>query len=72
VVPEYVLLPVRITVPSVCLTVPLPEMALPIVVVPVRLNTRAALFTTAPVPSVPLAPPQPTYSVPALIVVPPL
>ena len=36
VVPVYVLAPVRITVPNVWVTVPLPEIALPIVVVPCR------------------------------------
>jgi len=63
---------VKISVPPVCATVPLPEIALPIVAVPVRLNIRAALFTTPPEPSVPLLDHSPTCSVPTLIMVPPL
>ncbi len=67
--PVYVLSPVRMTVPNVCVTVPLPEIALSIVVVPVRENTSAALFTTASVPSVPT---DTSSIVPSTIVVPPL
>ena len=53
--PEYVFVPVSVTVPNVCVTVPLPEIALGIVAVSVRLNTSAALSTTAPLPSVPVS-----------------
>jgi len=47
-------------------------MALATVSAPVRLNCRVASFVVAPVPSAPVAPPAPTLSVPAEIVVVPL
>ena len=47
-----------------CVSVPVPPMALPTVMLSLRLNDSAALLVTAPVPSVPLVPPLPTCTVP--------
>ena len=55
-----------------CVSVPVPLMAALIATASDRSKTRMALFTTAPVPSVPLVPPLPICRVPPLIVVPPL
>jgi hypothetical protein len=44
----------------------------PTVIASLRLKVSVALFVTAPVPSVPVVPPLPICSVPALIVVVPL
>jgi len=48
---------------------PLPLIALPTVTMSLRLNARLALLTTLPAPRLPAAPPLPTCSVPAPIVV---
>ena len=56
-----------------CVTVPVPLMTPPTAsAASLRLKVKAALSTTAPVPSWPVVPPLPTCSVPALIVVVPL
>ena len=63
-------MPVRVVVPVPSLvSAPVPEMSLAMVRVSVRLICRVALLTTAPVPRVPVAPPAPTLSVPAEMVV---
>ena len=59
---------VRVLVPNL-LKVPLPEMALLTLVTPEWLNANAALFTTAPVPMLPVVLPLPICKVPALTVV---
>ena len=70
--PPAKLLPLeRVNVPEPSMmTLPGPEM-LDAVKLPVRLNRSVPLFTTLPEPSEPVAPPLPTCSVPAEIVVPP-
>ena len=67
------LLPVRVRV-LVCSLVrpPEPLMLLASVRLPVRLICSVPLLLTAPVPSVPAAPPLPTSKVPAEMVVAPL
>ena len=55
-----------------CVTVPVPEMRLLSLMALLLSYTKAALSTTPPVPKLPVVPPAPTCSVPALIVVPPL
>ena len=73
VVPEYVLVPVSVVVPApACTRLPLPLITLATVNALLRLNLSVALSVTAPVPSVPAAPPAPTSRVPALTVVVPV
>ena len=63
--PVCVAAPERTTVPvPACSTEPAPERLPAIVSVPVRLKTRDPLFVIAPAPSVPVAPPAPTRTVP--------
>jgi len=63
------LLPVSVVVPApLCVSVPVPDMALAMVSAPVRLITRALLLIVLPVPSAPVAP-LPICKVPAEIVV---
>src|SRR4029079_4272951 len=73
VAPLYVLAPVSVSVPAPSfVNAPVPLIALATANESLRLNVRAALFTTAPVPSVPIVPPLPIWSVPAeIVVVPP-
>ena len=54
------------------LRAPAPPMALAAVSELLRLKTSVALFVTAPVPSEPVVPPLPTWSVPLPIVVAPV
>jgi hypothetical protein len=70
--PVYVLSAVRIVVPPpIWLTAPVPEIVPGNVTVSLRLKARAPLLATLPTMP-PEAPPSPSCSVPALIVVPPL
>ena len=55
-----------------CVSEPLPLIAFGTERASERLKASAALSTTAPLPSVPAAPPPPIWSVPALTVVVPL
>ena len=72
VAPLYVFAAVRIVVPAPCCrSVPLPLIRLPTVITSLRLKTSAPLSVTLPVPRLPAAPPAPTCSVPAVIVVTP-
>ena len=67
------LVPVSVVVPAPnWVNVPVPVMFCPSVNASLRLMRRAALFVMVPLPSVPVVPPLPTCSVPALIVVVPL
>ena len=69
-VPVYELAPERVVVPEpACVSVPDPEMAFATVSALLRSKTNAALLTTAPLPSVPVVPPLPSWSVPAETVV---
>ena len=62
-----------LTVPEpIWVMLPLPPIGLDTLMVSVRSNTRLALSVTLPVLKVPEAPPLPIWSVPALIVVPPV
>jgi hypothetical protein len=71
VAPRYVLVPVSTVVPApACVTLPLPEMAPPNVALSERLKTSAPLLATSPMIEPP-APPLPSCSVPAVMVVPP-
>jgi len=61
--------PVRIVVPPPdCTTAPVPEIALLIVRLPVRLKANVELLVMLAVPSEPVEPPLPICSVPELIV----
>ena len=72
VLPLKGLAPVSVSVPAPSLmSVPEPLIAPSNVRLPARLITSTPLFTTLPLPSVPVVPPLPTCKVPALIVVPP-
>ena len=53
-------------------TLPVPVMALVMLVSTDRTKVRLALFVTAPAPNVPVVPPSPTCKVPPLTVVVPL
>ena len=64
------LLPVRTRVPPPAWnTLPVPDMSLATGMRSERLTNNAPLFTTAPVPSVPVVPPVPMISKPAVMVV---
>jgi hypothetical protein len=65
--------PVSVNVPAPSfVSAPVPLIALATVNESLRLNVSVELFTTAPVPRVPVVPPLPICNVPALIVVVPL
>ena len=67
VAPVQVFAPVSVTVPApFCVSVPFPEMVFDTVRLSERLNTKAALLVTFPVPRFPDVPPMPSCSVPPL------
>ena len=73
VVPLQVLAPVKIVVPEPdWVRLPVPLMASETLVLLVRSKVNAALSVTFPVPSAPVAPALPIWSVPALMEVVPL
>ena len=73
VAPVYVLLAVSVRVlPPSLVRLPVPPMVLATVMASDRLNTKAPLLVTVPVPKLPSVPPAPICNVPALIVVVPL
>jgi len=70
VIPEYVFAPVRVNAPAPFFTkAPVPEIRLLTPRSSLRLKVKVALLVTLPEPNVPVVPPLPTWSEPAVTVV---